>query len=173
MMRLPVEHQCHCILSLLITPHSAIPHYELPLAFFFFFFVSSRSADSQNLSQRNAIVLRLIEHFTGSITVCMYVCMYVSAGLQYKKERIAPLTVVSSSYLATPPDVSAVSNKSTPLLSFLSHSVLSLTLTNRSTRFMFCYWKSCHTLSSCILKSKFDQRSWSCSVLIFQCRTLA
>lgn len=31
MMRLPVDHHHHCILSLLIMPHNANPDYELPL----------------------------------------------------------------------------------------------------------------------------------------------
>ena len=53
----------------------------------------------------------------------MYVQNYIT------RKRALPLPVVSSSYLATPPDVSAVSNKSMLLLSFLSHSLLSLTLT--------------------------------------------
>lgn len=60
MMRLPADHQRHCILSLLIMPHNAATDYELPLLhwhllFFFVLLFSPASAASENLSQQDVV----------------------------------------------------------------------------------------------------------------------
>ena len=179
-MRLPVEHQRHCILSLLITPHSAIPHYELPLAFFFLFCFLLLGCQPEFKSAGCFCAKVDKTFYRGRITVyiymcvyvCMYVCMYVCTELHYKKKSTPPPRCL----FLLPRDASrcVCCQQQKHALAFISLPFfVEFNSNNLSTRLMFCYWKSCHTLSSRILKSKLDQRSLSCSVLIFQCRTLA
>lgn len=86
MMRLPVDHQRHCILSLLIMPHNAIPDYELPLLHWRFFgFVFSLLAASKNLSQQDAVLLRLQRN-----------PLYVFRDVQ-ERERFLSLSLPSAS----------------------------------------------------------------------------
>ncbi len=126
-MRLPVDRQCHCILSLLIMPYNASPDQDLPLLHWhFFLFVFSSLAASKNFSQQDTVLPRLIEHFTEKPTV------YI---LRSTRKELIPL-IVSSCCLTAPTDVSATKARS--CFPFLL-SLLCLHLANVSTCLMFFY----------------------------------